>query len=72
MNIEIGNTFKLKGKNYSYTVFDIVGAAKGLPSETKTIYLKLLGRTSWFENAQFIISCPERSLFEVFEETVIR
>ncbi len=72
MNIEIGNTFKLKGKNYSYAVFDIVGAAKGLPSETKTIYLKVATKLGWFDNAQFVISIPERSLFEVFEETVIR
>ncbi len=72
MKVEIGNKLKLKNKGYTYEVFDIIGEKKNVPTETKIVFLKLLGKTSWFENAQFVISCPERSLDQLFEETIIR
>lgn len=72
MKVEIGNKLKLKTKGYTYEVFDVFGDKKSQPSEGKLVFLKLLGRTSWFENAQFVITCPERSLDQLFEETIIR
>lgn len=72
MIIDKGVKLKLKNTKYTYEVFDITGRKKNVPSEDSIIYLRLLGRTSWFENAQFVISCPERSLNELFEDTIIR
>lgn len=69
MSVKIGDKFTRKNfaSTTTYEVYDITGNSKAFPSDAVIVYLKVVSRGGWFNSEPFCLTCPERSLHELFD-----
>lgn len=66
-NFTTGQKFKNKLTGSNYEIYDVVGKAKNVPTETQILFLKLTSKTGFFQNADQFITITEREILNYFE-----
>ncbi len=71
-NFAVGQKFKNKLTGSHYEVYDVVGKAKNVPTETQILFLKLTSKSGFFQNSDQFITITEREVLNYFDPVVTR